>query len=140
MIAVFDGGASKMDCLPAIALLTTQLKNHMKPRFPFLNRAAWCAVMAAGSLRITASPGTAPLAADPAPKPDWLTELSLGIKETYDDNVLMVAGKTTPLNPAAMSPQDSWITTISPAVGLDFAARRGAGKTFQALSLSLIHI
>ena len=82
-----------------------------------------------------ASPSIAPLAADQSKIQDWLTELSLGIKETYDNNVLLVAGKTTPLNPVALSRQDSWVTTISPTVGLNFAPLLGDGKYFQTVSL-----
>jgi len=67
--------------------------------------------------------------------PGWLTNLSFGVKEAYDDNVLLVAGKSTAANPAAMSPQDSWITTVSPKIGFDFAPLLGDQTTFQTLSL-----
>ena len=63
-------------------------------------------------------------------KPAWLTDLSLGVKESYDDNVLLVADK----NPG-MSSQSSWITTVSPKVGFNFAPLLGTQKTLPTLSL-----
>ncbi len=146
MVAGFGGCSPEMGWLPAIAALSlvvsrgiTHLlmrpKNDMQLTFPFLNRAIWCAMMIACGIKSIAGQPTMPTTADKSKMPDWLTEFSVGVKETYDDNVLLVAGKTTPLNPIAMRPQDSWITTISPTVGLNFAPRLGGGKTFQTLSL-----
>ena len=63
-------------------------------------------------------------------KPAWLTDLSVGAKESYDDNVLLVADK----NPG-MSAQSSWVTTVSPKVGFNFAPLLGTQKTLQTLSL-----
>jgi hypothetical protein len=62
-------------------------------------------------------------------KPAWLPELSLGFKESYDDNVLEVSG-------LGLKPQSSWITTVSPKVGLDFASLLGAPSVLQTASLS----
>ena len=39
-------------------------------------------------------------------KPNWLTELSAGAKESFDDNVLLVSGLGLPT-------QSSWLTTLS---------------------------
>ena len=47
-------------------------------------------------------------------KPSWLTDLSLGVKENYDDNVLLVSGD-------GLAPKSSWVTTLSPKVGINFA-------------------
>jgi len=66
----------------------------------------------------------------PFQKPAWLTDLSAGIKESHDDNLLLVADKTP-----GMSAQASWITTISPKVGFNFAPLLGTQKTLQTLSL-----
>jgi len=63
-------------------------------------------------------------------KPAWLTDLSAGVKESYDDNVLLVADKDP-----GMNPQSSWITTVSPKVGFNFAPLLGTQKTLQTLSL-----
>ena len=62
-------------------------------------------------------------------KPAWLTDLSFGAKESYDDNLLGVSGNGLP-------PKSSWITTISPKVGFNFAPLLGDQKTLQTLSLT----
>jgi hypothetical protein len=62
-------------------------------------------------------------------KPAWLPQLSLGVKESYDDNILGVSGN-------GMQPQGSWITAISPAIGFDFAPLLGSQAPFQTLSLN----
>ncbi|MDR3457673.1 MAG: hypothetical protein P4N60_09520 [Verrucomicrobiae bacterium] len=61
-------------------------------------------------------------------KPVWLTELSLGVKESYDDNLLLVSG-------AGMKPIDSAVTTVSPKIGFNFAPLLGKQKVFQVLSV-----
>jgi hypothetical protein len=61
-------------------------------------------------------------------KPVWLTDLSLGAKESYDDNVLLVSGH-------GLAPQSSWVSTVSPKVGFNFAPLLGNQKTLQTLSL-----
>jgi hypothetical protein len=63
-------------------------------------------------------------------KPAWLTDLALAVKENYDNNLLLVADKSP-----GMSPQSSWITTLSPKVGFDLAPLLGDRKTLQTLSL-----
>jgi hypothetical protein len=62
-------------------------------------------------------------------KPIWMPELSLGVSESYDDNIFGVSGH-------GLAPQSSWITTISPKIGFDFAPLLGSQSPFQALSLS----
>jgi len=64
----------------------------------------------------------------PAKPPVWLTDLSLGLKESYDDNLFMVSGAGAPK-------QDSWLTTISPKVGINFAPLIKGQKTLQVLSV-----
>ena len=62
-------------------------------------------------------------------KPTWLTDLGLGTKESYDDNLLGVSGN-------GLTPKSSWITTISPKVGFNFAPLLDdQKKTLQTLSL-----
>jgi hypothetical protein len=61
-------------------------------------------------------------------KPAWLTDLSFGFKESYDDNLLQVSG-------LGMKEQSSWFSTISPKIGFNFAPLLGDQKTFQTLSL-----
>jgi len=64
-------------------------------------------------------------------KPAWVTDLSAGVKECYDDNVLLVADKSP-----GLSPKSSWITTLSPKVGFNFAPLLGTQKTIKTLSLT----
>jgi opacity protein-like surface antigen len=61
-------------------------------------------------------------------KPVWLMDLSLGIKESHDDNLLLVSGN-------GLTPQSSWITIVSPKIGFNFAPLLGNQKTLQTLSL-----
>jgi len=60
-------------------------------------------------------------------KPAWLTDLSLGVKESYDDNILLVSGNQ-------MQPQPSWISTVSPKIGFNFAPLLGNQNTLQTFS------
>jgi opacity protein-like surface antigen len=62
-------------------------------------------------------------------KPAWLTDVVMGVQESYDDNVLLVSGNGMPT-------QGSWITTASPKVGFNFAPLLGDQKTLQTLSLN----
>jgi hypothetical protein len=62
-------------------------------------------------------------------KPAWLPQLSLGVKESYDDNILGVSGN-------GMQPKGSWVTAISPAIGFNFAPLLGSQSPFQTLSLN----
>ena len=65
-------------------------------------------------------------------KPAWLTDLTLGVKESYDDNVLLVSGN-------GMQPQASWISTVSPKVGFNFAPLLGNQNTKTLQTLSLVY-
>ncbi|MGO8699428.1 MAG: hypothetical protein ACLQVY_17110 [Limisphaerales bacterium] len=77
-------------------------------------------------------------------KPAWLTDLSLSLREGYDDNVFMTgadpkvlpAYSVTAGSIAALENHSSWLTTVSPRVGVDFAPLLGDQKTFEALSLA----
>lgn len=61
-------------------------------------------------------------------KPAWLTDMSFGVKESYDDNLLLVSGN-------GLASQSSWVITVSPKVGFNFAPLLGNQKTLQTLSL-----
>ena len=78
-------------------------------------------------------------------KPVWLADLSLGFKEGYDDNVFLSgvdpkyysSGYTVPPGSvAALQNRWSWVTTVSPKVGVNFAPLLGDQKTLQTLSLA----
>jgi opacity protein-like surface antigen len=68
-------------------------------------------------------------------KPAWLTDASLTIKESYDDNVFM--SDVTPADGGAtLNDKSSFVTTISPRLGFNFARALGAGGTLESLSLA----
>jgi len=46
-------------------------------------------------------------------KPNWLSDLSVGAKESYDDNVLLVSGLGLPV-------QSSWVDDFTAKVGFNF--------------------
>lgn len=71
----------------------------------------------------------APAALSDWQKPAWLTDTAFGIKEGFDNNVLLVSGD-------GMRPHSSWITTISPRLGFDFAPLLGGQSSVGKLTLS----
>ena len=60
-------------------------------------------------------------------KPAWVTDLSLGIKEGYDNNVFLS-------EVGVMKDRASWVTTVSPKVGFNLAPLLGSGTALQVLS------
>ena len=64
-------------------------------------------------------------------KPPWMTELSLELKESYDDNLLGVSGNGTPKS-------YSWITTLTPKIGIDLAPLIDSRRVLQVLSLTYV--
>jgi len=85
----------------------------------------------AGGSTITSNGGAAKAATAVAPasfqKPAWLTDFGFGIKESYDDNVFLVSGKGTP-------ERDSWVTTVSPKIGFNFAPLLATEPTVPVLA------
>ena len=75
-------------------------------------------------------------------RPAWLTEASLGVKESYDDNVFLSGVDAPPAytvpagSVAALKDRASWITTVSPKLEVNFASLLGDQKTLQVLSLA----
>jgi hypothetical protein len=78
-------------------------------------------------------------------KPAWLTDASVGVKETYDDNIFLSGvdakylPKTYTVPPgsvAALENMSSWITTVSPRVAVDFSPLLGSQSNVQTLSLA----
>lgn len=76
-------------------------------------------------------------------KPAWLTEASVGVKESYDDNLFLsgVDGKYLPAHytvppgsVAALKGASSWATTVSPRIGFNFAPLLGT-QNLQTVSL-----
>ena len=77
-------------------------------------------------------------------KPAWLTDLSVGVKEGYDDNVFMSGAEAKylpatytvpPGSVAAWKGISSWVTTVSPKLGVNFAPLLGT-ESLQILSLA----
>ena len=70
-------------------------------------------------------------------KPAWLTDCSLGVKESYDNNVFLSgvgpqflpASYTVPAGSvAALKDRASWITAVSPKIGVNFAPLTGVSN------------
>jgi hypothetical protein len=84
-------------------------------------------------------------------KPKWLTELSVSLKESYDNNVFLSGVKPRDLPAYFLLPPGgafaqrnrfSWVTAVSPRIGLDLAppsgdphARHGARQPARRLGL-----
>jgi hypothetical protein len=107
----------------------------------------FCRLIATGTLAGWALSAFAAENPVPAPlqKPAWLTDCSLGVKESYDNNVFLsgVDSKYLPASysvpagsVAALKDEWSWITTVSPKIGVNFAPLLGDQKIFQTLSLA----
>ena len=90
---------------------------------------------------------TAAVASGPAAwqKPAWLADLSVGVKEGYDDNVFLSGVSSQYLPPvytvppgsvAALENRWSWVTTISPKVGVNFVPLLEKQTLLQTLSLA----
>src|SRR5579864_8331928 len=77
-------------------------------------------------------------------KPAWLIDLSLGVREGYDDNVFMSGVPSKNLPPFTVAPgsvaalpnRSSWVTTVSPKLGVNFAPLLGSQSAFETLSLA----
>jgi opacity protein-like surface antigen len=68
-------------------------------------------------------------------KPAWLTDVGLTVKESYADNVFM-SDVSLPAGVATLNDKSSFITTISPKLGFNFARVVDASGNLEALSLS----
>ena len=110
----------------------------------FLLLLSLCSVLATGSLLagpadLTATTTKAPPAGFLPQKPVWLTDLSVGIKESYDDNVYVTGAN--PVSTAipqggvlALKNYSSWVTTVSPKLGINIAPLLGDQDVLQVLS------
>ena len=74
-------------------------------------------------------------------KPAWLTDLSLRVGESYDTNVYLAgAGQeyfpaTLPAGDIATRNKGSWVTTVSPKIGVDFTKLLGSDSILKVFSL-----
>jgi hypothetical protein len=114
---------------------------NLPPLATVLGLAALCG---SASTAPCAGAETAPApGAIPFKKPAWLTDLSVSVKEGYDDNVF-VSGVDSNFLPntytvpagsvAALKNQSSWVTTIAPKLGVNFAPLLGL-KPLEALTI-----
>jgi hypothetical protein len=73
-------------------------------------------------------------------RPAWLTEASVGVKESYDNNVFLSGANVANTVPAgfvaALKDRSSWVTTASPKIDVNFAPLLGDQKTLHTLSLA----
>ena len=73
-------------------------------------------------------------------RPAWLTEASVSVKESYDNNVFLSGANVANTVPAgfvaAVKDRSSWVTTASPKIDVNFAPLLGDQKTLQTLSLA----
>jgi hypothetical protein len=80
----------------------------------FLLAAASAALALTGTARAAdASSTSTPANAAFWTKPAWLSDLSFGVKESYDDNVLGVSGN-------GLAPESSWVSSASAKIGINF--------------------
>jgi hypothetical protein len=77
-------------------------------------------------------------------KPDWLTDCSVGVKESYDNNVFLSGVEARYLPAAYTAPAGSvvavkgrysWVTTVTPKIGANFAPLLGGRTNFPAVKL-----
>lgn len=78
-------------------------------------------------------------------RPAWLTECSVNIKESYDNNVFLAGANPGSLPPAytvpsgsvaALKNEYSWITTISPKIAVNFSPLLDSPTNLPLLSLA----
>jgi hypothetical protein len=78
-------------------------------------------------------------------RPAWLTDCSVNIKESYDNNVFLSGVNPGSLPPsytvpsgsvAALKNEYSWITAISPKIGVNFSPLLGSPTNLPLLSLA----
>ena len=69
-------------------------------------------------------------------KPSWLTDASITLKEGYDDNVLMSGVNQANVPPGTMTLKDrgSFVTTVSPKLGFNFATLVNSNSGLDLLS------
>ena len=79
-----------------------------------------------------------PLVTSTSNRPDWLTDLSLGVRESYDSNVFLAGAPQQYMPPGTRTLRNlsSWVTTVSAKIGINFAPLFGDQKVIQALTFS----
>jgi len=112
---------------PTTALLLTLISAAAVFALAGTIQAADAPVAAAPATATATAPTTgSDLGAIDWTKPNWLTDLSLGVAEGYDDNLLGVSG-------LGLLSRSSWVNTISLRLGVDFAPLLADGAAIQTL-------
>jgi len=95
-----------------------------------------CATCATAQSAVAGSGSS--LTPDSSWKPAWLTDASLTVKESYDDNVFMsgVNQSFMPAGATTLKDRSSAVTTVSPKVGCNFAHSLDAGGSLETLSIT----
>jgi opacity protein-like surface antigen len=104
-------------------------RNHLLGRKAALPTLAACLASALSGYGQQASTPAAGSASFLPAKPAWLTDLSLGVKESWDNNIMLVSG-------LGVEKQASMITTISPKAGVDVAKLLGKDSVIKSLTLA----
>jgi hypothetical protein len=113
---------------------------HPFSKLPLYSAVAICGMLLASTSRAADASQTATAPALPQ-KPAWLTDMSIGVKESYDDNVylsgVVPANKPIPDGGVlALKNHSSFVTTVSPKLGFNFAPLLGDQKVLQALTFA----
>ena len=78
-------------------------------------------------------------------KPSWLTDVSLSVKESYDDNIYLAGADSKylpssytvpPGSVAALKDKSSYVITVTPKIGVNFAPLIADTRNLQVLSLA----
>ena len=91
----------------------------------------------AAAVDYSASTAKQSQAADDFKKPDWLGEVSVSVKVSYDSNVFLTNADRVGF--PKMANVASWVTVLTPKIGVDFKPLLGLGKddtSVQALAFS----
>ncbi|MDD5350047.1 MAG: outer membrane beta-barrel protein [Chthoniobacteraceae bacterium] len=102
-----------------------------------------CAALSTPGLAGDASKSAAPLETAPAiwEKPAWMTDLSVRVGESYDSNIYLSGAapeyypKTIPAGDVATTNKPSWVTTVSPKIGVDFAKLLGSDSVVKLFTV-----
>lgn len=94
------------------------------------------------STNLQADDAVKPVETKLSQKPAWLTDLSIGVKESFDDNVFLAGAPVLAVykvpvgSVAALKNIGSFVTTISPKIRVDFVPLLGKQGALQSLTLS----
>ena len=105
---------------------------------PFFAGTVFGQESASGSIKNQDKKEAIPMLTSTSGQPGWLSDLSLGIRESYDSNVFLAGAdqKYMPAGTRTLKDMSSWVTTFSPRIGINFAPLMGDQKIIQALTIA----